>query len=224
MKRFLFILIILISGCSKDYRLNIDNIQTISYDNINLIESDFELIKEKINKLNFKIKDVNKTYGKILKIVSNENIYDFNISDNTIYYEENNKTYVSNNIKALTNILDEIKTKYTDTSFFKVSYDTCDNANVKIDNSSKCLIIETSKILYNFKINSITMIEDYLEETGLLYEKEEVKNNKITIRVDVLDKANIKISFDTKYDYNISILPIYNTYDDNLILNLTSIK
>lgn len=223
MKKFLFILIILISGCSKGYRLNIDNIQTISYDNINLIESDFELIKKKINKLEFKKKEIDETAHNVLRVVSSQDIYNFNISNDIIYYKKNNETYVSGN-KSINTILNEIKTKYTDTSFFEVSYDKCDNANIKIDNSSKCLILETSKILYNFKINSISMTHDYLEETDLLYEKDEVKSNEIMIRVDILDKVNIKISFDTKYNYTISMLPIYNIEENKLNLNLTSVQ
>ena len=38
------------------------------------------------------------------------------------------------------------------------------------------------------------MIEDYLEETALLYEKEEMKNNKIAIRVNIIFKY-IKIIY-----------------------------
>lgn len=224
MKKFLFILIILISGCSKGYRLNIDNIQTISYDNINLIESDFELIKKKINKLEFKKKETDETAHNVLRVVSSEDIYNFNISNDFIYYKKNNETYISDN-KSINTILNEIKTKYTDTSFFEVSYDKCEeNKSIKIDNSSYCLFLKTNEMLYNFKINSISMTHDYLEETDLLYEKDEVKSNEIMIRVDILDKVNIKISFDTKYNYTISMLPIYNIEENKLNLNLTSVQ
>lgn len=57
MKKILFVLIIFMCGCSKEMNLNIDNIHSISYDNINLIESDFELIKNEIKRLNFKKKE-----------------------------------------------------------------------------------------------------------------------------------------------------------------------
>ena len=218
MKKILFVLIIFICGCSKEMNLNIDNIQSISYDNIDLIESDFESIKNEIKRLNFKKKNVDDITGKVLKIVTNDDIYNFNIFENNVYYKDTD-IYISSN-KNLIKKLDDIKKKYTDTSYFKVKYNNCDNANIKIDNSSKCLILETSKVLYNFKINSVMMIEDYLEETALLYEKEEMKNNKIAIRVNIINKANIKVSFDNEYGYNISVLPIYNEEEDKLNLNL----
>lgn len=224
MKKFLFILIILISGCSKGYKLNIDNIQTISYDNINLIESDFELIKDKINKLEFKKKEIDETAHNVLKVISSQDIYNFNISNNIIYYKKNNETYVSNN-ESIKTILNEIKARYTDNSFLDAKYDKCeDNKSIKIDNSSNCLFLKTNEIIYNFRINSITMTYDYLEETDLLYEKDEVKSNAIMLRVDILNKANIKISFNTKYNYTISMLPIYDIEEDKLNLNLTSVQ
>ena len=220
MKKILFILIILICGCSKDINLNIDNIQSINYDTINLIENDFDLIKNEIKRLNFKKKNVEDISGKVLKIVTNNNIYNFNIFENNVYYKDTD-IYVSSN-KSLIKKLDEIKKNYTDTSFFDIKYDECkDNKSIKINNVKYCLYLESSQILYNFKINSITMTHDYLEETSLLYEKDELKGAQI-IKVNILDKPNIKLSFTTKYNYNISVLPIYNKEENKLNLNLTS--
>jgi len=225
MKIFLLILIILISGCSNTHTLNITNVQNINYNNINLIDNDFDNIINKINSLEFKERDIEKTNSNNLKIVTNEKIYNFKISNNIIYYEENNKTYISEN-NNLNKILFNIEKKYNDFSFFEVKYNKCnvnDNTTlIKIDNTNNCLTLNTSKILYNFRINSVISINEEITENSLLYQKDEIKNNEILIRLDILGTAKTKISFDTEYNYNISILPIYN--NNELKLNISTVQ
>jgi len=225
MKAFLLILIFLISGCSNTHKLNVTNVQNINYNNINLIDNDFDDIVDKINLLKFEQKDVENIDDNNLKIVTNEKIYNFKVSNDIIYYEENNKTYVSEN-SNLDNILNNIKNKYTDFSFFEIKYDKCNindnNTLIKIDNTNNCLIINTSEALYNFRINSVISINEEIIENSLLYQKDEIKSNEILIKLDILGSPKTKISFDTKYNYTITLLPIYN--NNGLELNISNIQ
>ena len=226
MKIILFVLIIFFTGCSNIHKLNITNIQTINYNNINLIENDFDDILTIINKLEFKEGKVNGNIDNQLKIVSDEKIYNFKIFNNIIFYQEDNKTYVADNINNLNNILSEKEEKYTDFSFFEVTYTKCDITEndflIKIDSTNNCFILNTNKIIYIFKINSITPMEDYFIEDNLLYQKDEIKSNNIIIKVDILDAPKVKVSFNTEYNYTISILHIYDKENSNIDLNISN--
>lgn len=220
MKIFLLIFILLINGCSNSHTLNINNVQSINYDNIILIEKDYEEIINKINTLEFKEKEINNTTSNNLKIVTNEKIYSFNISNDFIYYEENNKIYSADN--SLNNVLNDIENKYNDLSFFNISYIKCDinnnNTLIKIDNTNNCLIINTNEVLYNFRINSVMSINEEIIENSLLYQKDEIKNNEILIKLNVIGNPKTKISFDTKYNYTVTLLP---TFNNELELNMS---
>ena len=119
----------------------------------------------------------------------------------------------------------EIQDKYTDFSFFDISYYKCENIDnnlvIKMTNTNNCITLTTSKIIYNFKINSIEAIEDYYTENSLLYQKDEIKNNTITIKTDILHNPNFKISFDTEYNYTISIFPIQNPDNNKIDYNIS---
>lgn len=225
MKIFLLILIILISGCTNTYNLNINNVQNINYNNINLIESDYEEIITRINTSKFEEKESNDVTSKELKIVTNEKIYSFKVSKDNIYYEDNKKYYVAEN-NNLDDILKDMEYKYTDLSFLNITYDKCninDNATlIKIDNTNNCLILKTNKTLYNFKINSIISINEEITENALLYQKEEIKNNEILIKLDILGTYKTKISFETEYNYIVSILPINS--ENEIEFNISSVQ
>jgi len=225
MKIILLVLILLISGCSNSLTLNINNVQSINYNNINLIEDDFNEIVNKINLLEFKEEDIRDVMSNELKIVTNEKIYNFKLSKDIIYYEDDNKTYISEN-NNLDDILNDIELKYTDFSFIEINYDKCnikDNSTlIKIDNTTNCLILKTSKILYNFKINSVMSINEEIVENALLYQKDEIKSNEVFIKLNILGNPKTKISFETEYGYIISILPVYN--ENNLELNISNIQ
>lgn len=220
MKIFLLIFILLINGCSNSHTLNINNIQSINYNNIILIEKDYEEIINKINTLEFKEKENQNISSNNLKIVTNEKIYNFNISNDIIYYEENNKIYSADN--NLNNILNDIENKYNDLSFFNISYNRCNinnnNTLIKIDNTNNCLIINTNEVLYNLRINSVMSINEEIIENSLLYQKDEIKNNEILIKLNVIGNPKTKISFDTKYNYTVTLLP---TFNNELELNLS---
>ena len=228
MKFFLLIIVFLVSGCSNSHKLNITNIQTITYNDINLIESDFEKILKEVDRLEFKDLKINKSFENQLKIVSNNDIYNFKIQNDIIFYEENSKTYIAKNISNLNNILDKIENEYTDLSFFKVTYGLCNITNndyvIKINNTNNCLTLNTNQILYNFKINSLILIEDYLTENNMLFQKDEIRYNNIVIKINLTNNFDHKISFDTKYNYSISVQPIYDNEKKDVELNILNIQ
>lgn len=212
-KIVLSIIILLISGCSNQ-KVKIDNIQAINYNNINLLEKDFDQIKNELNKLDFKTDKITVKDSKNLNIISEKRVHNFKIFDNNIYYEEDNKYYISKNSGTLNNLLGDIEKRYTNFSFYQIDYGECNSSNndfvIKLNKVNKCLIIDTNKILFNFKIHALDNTDNNLSEVDLLYQKEEISNNKIIIRFLVLSTPKIKISFDTEYNYTISILPTYN--------------
>ena len=59
--------------------------------------------------------------------------------------------------------------------------------------------------LYNFSINEIKVNNDEYEEIDLIYNKDLINKNNIIIRKN--DFTNIKISFSTKYNYIVNIIP-----------------
>jgi len=226
MKIILFVLIILLTGCSNSHNLNITNIQTISYNDINLIENDFQEVLNRINNLEFEEGKVDGNIDNQLKIVSDKKIYDLKIYNNLIFYQEDNKTYVADNINNLNKILNTLEQQYTDFSFFETNYSQCEinenNFVIKLDSTNNCLIINTDKIIYNLRINSITAMEDYLIEDNLLYQKEEIKSNNIIIKSNILKTPTIKVSFNTEYNYTISMLPIYNEESKEIDFNIST--
>lgn len=225
-KTVLLILLLFISACSNK-KLNINDIQTINYNNIILLEEEFDILKEEINKLEFKKEKLNLTDSKNLDIISKNKIFRFKISSNSIYYEDNNKYYVSKNINDLNNTLMEIEKRYTDFSFFETKYESCNSISsdltIKLNSTNKCLVLNTSNPLLNFKIHSLVSINNNLNELDLLYQNNEIDNNKIIIKVPILNIPSIKISFDTKYNYTINIIPIIDS-KDNLKLNTSYIN
>lgn len=216
MKKILLIISIisLVTGCTNNKKITINNIQTANYNNINLLEEDFNSIKDEINKLNFEQTKQNNENGNILNIISKEKIYNFKINKNNIYYEENNKYYISKNITKLNDILKDINTRYTDTSFFNINYQKCDLKDnhlfIKLDNTNNCLYINTTQSIFNLRINTLENINNNLNENNLIYQKDQIQNESIIIKTFILDKPKIKISFDTKYNYTISFIPILN--------------
>lgn len=217
-KLFIIFLSCVIVGCSNK-RLDITNIQSINYNNIFLLEDDFESINKYLNNIDFEKKDIKDTEFKPLKIISEKDVYNFKVIENNIYYEKNNNKYVSIDANSLINELNNLEAIYTDFSFVDINYNDCNTKTnelvIKIDASSKCLTLNIHKPLHNFKIHTLENINDNFNEVGLIYQKDSVSNN-IMIRHAVKENPKIRISFETKYNYIISITPIYNE-DDNQI-------
>lgn len=227
MKKVLYLLYItfIICGCSNK-NIDINNIQAITYNDINLLEEEFEKIQQELNKLSFSKTKSNQENFKFLKITSADKIFNFKVIDKNIYYQDNNTSYIAHNSENLNKYLQEIEKIYTDFSFFSISYEKCNldekQTFIKLDNTNTCLIINSNKNLYDFKIHSLELIDNNFNEVNLLYKKDRIKNN-VLIKSVISSTPKIKITFSTKYNFIISIVPIYDKKTKSLQLN-TSYK
>ena len=107
-------------------------------------------------------------------------------------------------------MLNELESLYNNDSFYTITYTNNyeDNSNdeiIKIDKNDNYIIINSMYDLYNFSINEIKVNNNEYEEIDLIYNKDFINKNNIIIRKD--DFTNIKISFSTKYNYIVNIIP-----------------
>ena len=94
-KIFIILNIFLICGCGKNISLNINSnsITNIIYDGINIASSDFEDITNKISENIFNELYITDTKGKDLIITTAEYTYNFQVFDNFVTYNDNDKKY-----------------------------------------------------------------------------------------------------------------------------------
>lgn len=107
MKKLLPLLLILLTGCTKTLKLNINpkSITSIVYENKEITNNDFMLVSDEINdKLLYELYD-NTIKGEKLLIKTNSNDYIFEIVDKYIIYSNNNHRYFTstNNINIILN-------------------------------------------------------------------------------------------------------------------------
>ena len=210
MKYILVILIILFTGCKKN-TIDLSVINSIQYNNTIILESDYDNIKKIVSTINFNCSNNKKLESNILKIVTGDYIYNLNILNDYIEYEKDDKYCISSDesVKVLYEQLDNLEEIYNNDNFFTLNitdnYEENDKDEIiKIDKGNKYLIINSLYDIFNFSINEIKLNNDSYEEINLLYNKEKITNN-IVIRKN--DFRNIKISFSTKYNYVINIIP-----------------
>lgn len=219
MKYLFIILIFLFTGCNN-LTLNLDNIKSIQYDNVNLIEEDFDIIKNDLSKIKFSCSNSSNIEGSLLKIITSSDIYEITMSNNYYMEFKNNNKYCltkDNNIKEIYENLNNLKNKYNNNNFYTIEFTNnyVENENdefIKIDKEDNYLIINSSYELYNFSINEIKINENTYEEINLIYNKDIINSDNIVIRKN--DFTNIKISFTNKYNYTVNIIP----YMENNVL------
>lgn len=219
MKYLFIILIFLFTGCNN-LTLNLYNIKSIQYDNVNLIEEDFDIIKNDLSKIKFSCSNSSNIEGSLLKIITSSDIYEITISNNYYMEFKNNNKYCltkDNNVKEIYENLNNLKNKYNNNNFYTIEFTNnyVENENdefIKIDKEDNYLIINSSYELYNFSINEIRLSENIYEEINLIYNKDIISSDNIVIRKN--DFTNIKISFTNKYNYTVNIIP----YMENNVL------
>lgn len=219
MKYLFIILIFLFTGCNN-LTLNLDNIKSIQYDNVNLIEEDFDIIKNDLSKIKFSCSNSSNIEGSLLKIITSSDIYEITMSNNYYMEFKNNNKYCltkDNNVKEIYENLNNLKNKYNNNNFYTIEFTNnyVENENdefIKIDKENNYLIINSSYELYNFSINEIRLSENIYEEINLIYNKDIISSDNIVIRKN--DFTNIKISFTNKYNYTVNIIP----YMENNVL------
>lgn len=208
MKKILLILIILtLTGCSTTTKLE-GKITEIKYNDITIQKNDYNNVKKMLNTKfkNEKKKDLKND----LIIKTKKDIYYYKVSDD---YISNNGKYARND--KLGKYLEELKSKYYNNKFYNISYDknhekNDDNININLDKTSNYIIITIKNQIKNFKINEIEYQENTYKDVDLLYEEKLISNQTIAIRKSIsYSEPNIRISFSNEYDYNVSIIPMY---------------
>lgn len=219
MKKLIIILdILLLCGCTRNINFNIStsNITNIVYDNINILNSDFEIVNNALNNKTFYDLNDNSIYGTELDIKTKEYTYNFQLINNYLIYTVDNKRYFTE-IDNLKDYLDKQISKYTDESFYTIKLVNNYNINkadylIKLDNSNSFIIIVSTLNLYNFKIKDTSSLVD----NNIINTLDNIDNNKI-ICIETSNPKKIDISFDNPYNYQIDI-----SYNNDFIKNITA--
>ena len=211
-KVILLLCVCLLCGCSK--KLNIQGeITEIKYNDIYINKEDFNDVKNLINKNYSKNED--KDFSNKLTIKTADDIYYFSLNDEMLKYDGK----VGENTK-LNTFLQKLTKKYTNRDFYTIDYMKNYEANsdehaILLDKTSNYIVINFGEKVSNFKINEIENENDKYVDIDLLYSQKNVNENKIIIRKSInYELPDIRISFENKYNYVVSIIPIYNSEKD----------
>ncbi len=220
MRKVLFLLIsLLVFGCSKTLDIHGD-ITEIKYNDVYINKNDFKKVKELISKTYDKNED--KDLANKLTIKTTDDIYYFSLSDDELKYDGK----VASNTK-LNSYLQSLTKKYTDKNFYTIDYmknyeATNDDKTILLDKTSNYIIINFGEKVSNLKINEMEFENDKYMDIDLLYSLDNVDDSKIIIRKSInYDSPDIRISFENKYGYVVSIIPIYNNDKDNVEFKTT---
>ena len=213
MRKIIILLIsFLLFGCSKTLDIH-GEITEIKYNNVLINEDDFDDIKKMIN--NTYEKDEKKDLANKLTIKTTDDIYYFSLSDDELKYDGK----VAENTE-LNSYLQSLTKKYTDKDFYTIDYmknyeANSDDQTVLLDKTSNYIVINFGEKVSNFKINEIETENDKFKDVDLLYSQNDVNESKIIIRKSVnYETPDIRISFENKYNYVVSIIPTYNSEKD----------
>jgi len=210
MKKILIILFsFIIIGCTNNNLEIKGNITEIKYNDTSILKEEFNNIKKLIN-ISYTEKSKKKLNNK-LTIKTTDDIYYFTISDK--YLEYNNMQEKNTKLNTYLHTLTQ---KYTDKSFYTIDYMKNYDANndegtILLDKTSNYIIINLGKKVRNLKINEIEEENNNFKDINLVYSKKNVKDDKIIIRKSInYNMPDIRISFETQYNYLVSIIPTYN--------------
>ena len=90
-----------------------------------------------------------------------------------------------------------------------------DDQTVLLDKTSNYIVINFGEKVSNLKINEIEVENDKFTDVDLLYSEDNVNESKVIIRKSInYENPDIKISFENKYNYVVSIIPTYNSDKD----------
>lgn len=211
-KVILLLCAFLICGCSKELIIK-GKITEIKYNDIYINENDFNDVKKLINTTYGRSED--KDFSNKLTIKTTDEIYYFSLSDDEVKYDGK----VGENTK-LNTFLQKLTKKYTDKNFYTIDYmknyeANSDDQTILLDKTSNYIVINFGEKVSNLKINEIEVNNDKFTDVDLLYSEESVNESKVIIRKSInYASADIRISFENKYGYVVSIIPIYNSDKD----------
>lgn len=223
MKKYCFYLvfsfILLVTGCTKNTKL-LENVTTINYKNIVLLDDDMSDIIDKINGVDFNSNsaiDVLKDDTSPLIIETENDKYEFIFIENNICYKKNNDnsgSFLCGKDKIIESILDDIYNKYT-TENFNITYDNDYTKNdgkiVKYEETNQSIIIEL-----NEKVKQISIYEAKLDDEGniipenIIYEDDESKGKIIVKAIPPETIPRMYIRIINKYGVSFVYIPMYN--------------
>lgn len=213
------ILVFMLTGCTKNNIL-LNDIVSVNYKNVVLLENDMLDIVEKINKINFDAKsaiDVLEEDASPLVIESNNTKYEFIFVDGNICYKTSGSTtgsYSCGKAKEIELDLDELYDTYTSENFkitFDNDYIADDGILFEYEDTNESIIIEL-----NEEVKSVYIYKSELDEDGnvilgnVIYN---VKNTdkKLIVKTtpsETVPKMLIRIT--NKYGVSFVYMPTYN--------------
>ncbi len=207
-KIILVFCLFLLSGCASTLEIN-GEVTEIQYNDVLINSDDFDGVISLINSTYDK--DEDKDLANKLTIKTTDDIYYFSLSDTELKYGDK----VSEN-DELNSYLQNLTEKYTNQDFYTIDYMKNYEANndeqtILLDKTSNYIVINFGEKVSNFKINEIEQNDDKYMDIDLLYSQSDVNESKIIIRKSIdFENPDIRISFENKYNYIVSIIPIYN--------------
>ena len=213
MRKVIWLLcVFLLCGCSKTLEIQ-GKITEIKYNDVLINEEDYDEVKKLINTTYNKNED--KDFSNNLTIKTTDDIYYFSLSDEELKYDGK----VGENTK-LNTFLQKITAKYTDKNFYTIDYmknyeANSDEHTILLDKTSNYIVINFGEKVSNLKINEIEVENDKFTDVDLLYSEDNVNESKVIIRKSInYENPDIRISFENKYNYVVSIIPTYNSDKD----------
>lgn len=216
---FVYILILINTGCTRNTNL-LENVKSINYKNIILLDDDMSDIKDLINSINFNTNsaiDVLKDDTSPLIIETENEKYEFVFVDSNICYKIHNDgsgSFLCGKDKKIESTLDNIFEQYT-TENFSIRYDNNytkdDGTIVKYEETNQSIIIDL-----NQKVKQISVYEAKLDNDGnvipgdIIYEEDQ-RNGKIVIKImppETIPRMYIRII--NNYGVSFVYIPIYN--------------
>lgn len=216
-----FLLLCLLVGCNQTtLTIKKEELQEIKYGELTLLKKEHDTISEYFQELKFKKGELKEKDLDLLTIVTNNERYQIHITENHhFYYEKDEKTYYSKDqsIEDFVNYLEKLKKTYLREDFYQIEevsqYQSGNNdLLIKLDSSDHYLILTSEFTLTNFRIHKIEKEGDDYEDIDLIYQNELIEQgHRIVIRTQTaVENSMIRITFTTPYQYEVSIIPIYD--------------
>ena len=215
MRKIIVLLVIfLLAGCSSTLDIN-GKITEIKYNDILINKDDFNKVKKLIN--NTYEKEEEKDLANKLTIKTTDDIYYFSLNDDKLKYGGK----VTEN-KKINKYLQSLTDKYTNMDFYTIDYMKNYEANndektILLDKTSNYIVINFGEKVRNFKINEIEQANDKYSDVDLVYSSDNIDESTVIIRKSInYDIPDMRISFENKYGYVVSIIPRYNNDTDKI--------
>ncbi len=215
MRKIIVLLVIfLLAGCSSTLDIN-GKITEIKYNDILINKEDFNEVKKLIN--NTYEKEEEKDLANKLTIKTTDDIYYFSLNDDKLKYGGK----VTEN-KKINKYLQSLTDKYTNMDFYTIDYMKNYEANndektILLDKTSNYIVINFGEKVRNFKINEIEQANDKYSDVDLVYSSDNIDESTVIIRKSInYDIPDMRISFENKYGYVVSIIPRYNNDTDKI--------